>query len=50
MARPMTRFPVEMSRELAREFPFVEFFAIDGADHVSVLNVGHNKIVDWMNH
>jgi len=42
--------PVEMSRELAREFPFVEFFAIDGADHVSVLNVGHNKIVDWMNH
>ena len=42
--------PVEMGRELAREFPFVEFFAIDGADHVSVLNVGHNKIVDWMNH
>ena len=42
--------PVEMGRELAREFPFVEFFAIDGADHVSVLNTGHDKIVDWMNH
>src|SRR5204862_2668084 len=42
--------PVEMSRELAREFPFVEFFAIDRADHVSVLNTGHDKIVDWMNH
>jgi len=41
--------PVEMGRELAREFPFVEFFAIDGADHVSVLNTGHDKIVDWMN-
>lgn len=42
--------PVEMGRELAREFPFVEFFAIDGADHVSVLDAGHDKIVDWMNH
>ena len=42
--------PVEMGRELVREFPFVEFFAIDGADHVSVLDAGHDKIVDWMNH
>jgi len=42
--------PVEMGRELACEFPFVEFFAIDGADHVSVLDAGHDKIVDWMNH
>jgi len=41
--------PVEMVRELAREFPFVEFFAIDGAGHVSVLDAGHDKIVDWMN-
>jgi uncharacterized protein len=41
--------PVEMGRELAREFPFVEFFAIDDANHVSVLDAGHDKIVDWMN-
>ncbi len=41
--------PVEMGGELAREFPFVEFFAIDGAGHVSVLDAGHDKIVDWMN-
>jgi pimeloyl-ACP methyl ester carboxylesterase len=32
--------PVEMGRELAREFAFVEFFAIDA---------GHDMIVDWMN-
>jgi hypothetical protein len=38
-----------MGRELAREFPFVEFFAIDDANHVSVLDAGHDKIVDWMN-
>jgi pimeloyl-ACP methyl ester carboxylesterase len=41
--------PVRMGRELAREFPFVEFFAIQGADHVSVLNHAHDKIIDWMN-
>jgi hypothetical protein len=41
--------PVRMGRELAREFPFVEFFAIEGADHVSVLNHAHDKIIDWMN-
>ena len=41
--------PVEMGRELAREFPFVEFFAIDGAGHVSVLDAGHDKIIDCMN-
>jgi len=41
--------PVEMGRELAREFAFVEFFAIDDANHVSVLDAGHDKIVGWMN-
>jgi pimeloyl-ACP methyl ester carboxylesterase len=41
--------PVRMGRELAREFPFVEFFAIEDADHVSVLNHAHDKIIDWMN-
>jgi len=41
--------PVRMGRELAHEFPFVEFFAVKGADHVSVLNHAHDKIIDWMN-
>jgi len=30
--------PVRMGRELKHEFPFVEFFAVKSADHVSVLN------------
>ena len=42
--------PVRMGRELADEFPFIEFFAIEDADHVSVLNHAHDKIIDWMNH
>lgn len=41
--------PVRMGRELAREFPLVEFFAIEDANHVSVLNHAHDKIIDWMN-
>src|SRR5437588_8188869 len=41
--------PVRMGRELAREFRFVEFFAIEDADHVTVLNHAHDKIIDWMN-
>ncbi|HST30646.1 MAG TPA: alpha/beta hydrolase [Chthoniobacterales bacterium] len=40
--------PVRMGRELAHEFPFVEFFPVENADHVSVLNHGHDKIIDWM--
>lgn len=40
--------PVRMGRELAREFPFVEFFAVKGADHVSVLNHAHDDIINWM--
>ena len=40
--------PVRMGRELAREFSFVEFFAIEDANHVSVLNHAHDKIIDWM--
>jgi pimeloyl-ACP methyl ester carboxylesterase len=41
--------PVRMGRELAREFPFVQFFAVKGADHVSVLNHAHDAIINWMN-
>jgi pimeloyl-ACP methyl ester carboxylesterase len=40
--------PVRMGRELARGFPFAEFFAVEKANHVSVLNHGHEKIIDWM--
>jgi pimeloyl-ACP methyl ester carboxylesterase len=40
--------PVRMGRELARDFPFVEFFAVENADHVSVLNHAHDKIIAWM--
>jgi pimeloyl-ACP methyl ester carboxylesterase len=40
--------PVRMGRELAREFPSVEFFAVKNADHVSVLNHGHDKVIQWM--
>jgi pimeloyl-ACP methyl ester carboxylesterase len=41
--------PVRMGRELAHEFPFVEFFTVKGADHVSVLNHAHDDIINWMN-
>src|SRR5215472_16030913 len=41
--------PVRMGQELAREFPPVEFFAVENAGHASVLNHGHDKIIQWMN-
>jgi pimeloyl-ACP methyl ester carboxylesterase len=41
--------PVWMGGELAQEFPFVEFFPINGAGHVSVLTRAHDEIIDWMN-
>ena len=41
--------PARMGQTLAREFPFVEFFAVKGADHVSVLNHAHDEIIQWMN-
>jgi uncharacterized protein len=41
--------PVRMGRELAREFPFTEFLAVKSADHMTVLNHGHDKIINWMN-
>jgi predicted esterase len=41
--------PVRMAHELADEFSFIEFFPIDRADHVSVLTLAHDRIIDWMN-
>jgi len=40
---------VRMGRKLARNFPFIDFFAVDGANHVGVLSKGHDKIIQWMN-
>jgi uncharacterized protein len=41
--------PVRMGKELSREFPEVEFFPISGGDHVSVLQLGREQIIAWMN-
>jgi uncharacterized protein len=41
--------PVRMGRELAQKFPFIDFFPVNGADHVSVLSEAHDKIIQWMN-
>ena len=40
--------PVRMGHELAQKFPFIDFFPVEGADHVSVLSEAHDKIVRWM--
>jgi pimeloyl-ACP methyl ester carboxylesterase len=41
--------PVRMGRDLAQKFPFIDFFPIEGANHVSVLSEAHDKIIRWMN-
>jgi uncharacterized protein len=41
--------PVRMGRELAQKFPFIDFFPVEGANHVSVLSEAHDKIIRWMN-
>ena len=41
--------PVRMGRELAQKFPFIDFFPVEGANHVSVLSKAHDKIIRWMN-
>src|SRR5438045_2451768 len=41
--------PVRMGRELAQNFPFIDFFPVEGANHVSVLSEAHDKIIRWMN-
>jgi uncharacterized protein len=40
--------PVRMGRELAQKFPFIDFFPVEGATHVSVLSEAHDKIIHWM--
>jgi uncharacterized protein len=41
--------PVRMALDLIREFPFIDFFAVDGANHVGVLSEAHDTIIHWMN-
>jgi uncharacterized protein len=41
--------PVCMGRELAQKFPFIDFFPVEGANHVSVLSEAHDQIIRWMN-
>ncbi|PYK66344.1 MAG: hypothetical protein DME45_12790 [Verrucomicrobia bacterium] len=41
--------PVRMGRELTQRFPFIDFFPVEGADHVGVLSDAHDKIIRWMN-
>jgi pimeloyl-ACP methyl ester carboxylesterase len=41
--------PVRMGRELAQKFPFIDFFPVNGADHVGVLSKAHDQIIRWMN-
>ena len=41
--------PVRMGRELAQNLPFIDFFPVEGANHVSVLSEAHDKIIRWMN-
>jgi pimeloyl-ACP methyl ester carboxylesterase len=40
--------PFAMGQELARLFPFVAFFPVQGAGHVSVLGVARERIIRWM--
>ena len=35
--------PVRMGRELAQEFPFIDFFAVERANHVNVLSEARTK-------
>jgi uncharacterized protein len=41
--------PFRLGRQLARDFPSIDFFAIDGADHVSVIEQAREQMIEWMN-
>jgi pimeloyl-ACP methyl ester carboxylesterase len=40
--------PIQMGRELKKEFPAVDFFPIEGADHGDVVYYSRDKIISWM--
>jgi pimeloyl-ACP methyl ester carboxylesterase len=43
--------PFRMGQRLASEFPkLVQFFPVQHADHLSVLEFGREQIFEWMNH
>jgi uncharacterized protein len=41
--------PVRMGRDIAQKFPFIDFFSVEGANHVTVLSYAHDQIIRWMN-
>lgn len=41
--------PIQMGRELKKEFPGVDFFPIEGADHGNVIYLAQDQIIAWMN-
>ena len=41
--------PVRMSQQLKREFPAIDYFPIEGADHVTVFDMAREQIIAWMN-
>jgi pimeloyl-ACP methyl ester carboxylesterase len=40
--------PVWMGKELKQQFPAIDFFPVEGADHVTVMTIAHDQIVQWM--
>jgi hypothetical protein len=39
-----------MGRELSQTAPQrIDFFPVEGGDHVSVLTVAHDRVIEWMN-
>ena len=40
--------PVQMGRALKDEFPGIDFFPVEGADHGTVVRFAQDKIVSWM--
>jgi pimeloyl-ACP methyl ester carboxylesterase len=41
--------PFRMGRQLAQEFKFVEFFPVEGGDHIDVLTLAREQMIAWMN-
>ena len=41
--------PFRLGEQLAREFPFVQFFPVDNAGHVNVLTLAREQMIEWMN-
>lgn len=40
--------PIEMGRKLKEEFPSVDFFPIEGAEHSDIVDFAQDQIIAWM--